>query len=173
VKSVFRYAMGAATLVLLVVASLALLAGCGGAEEESTPKPTTVASTTVTPTASPPEIETSLGTLVITEVRSSDRWPPDCDLEGQSRCGQSPEGDQILAVSLQRKHRADPISISEAQVAFEEAYVVAGDGSRADCFGVVWSDWPGDMLTVGFGLPASAHDFDLFVPGSPPVDLGR
>lgn len=123
--------------------------------------------TTPTPSATA-EIETTLGTLVIEDVQFADRFPPACD-PGSPNCQQAQEGYQVLIVWLKRLDGGDPAAIGiEFFKASEEAYVIAGDSSRTDrtAGGLLQS-----RLFLAFTPRASAHDFKLFWPDNPAVDL--
>jgi len=139
---------------------------------EEPPPPTPEPTPAPTPTPSAPEIKTPLGTLMIKDVQSADRYPPDCDLEKPYSCWvQAWEGYEILIVWLEREDGGAPGEVS-AEVgrpcSDKEVYVVAGDGSRIDC---AVGGMDSLELFVTFPVPTSAHDFKFYWPGNPAIAL--
>jgi hypothetical protein len=179
---------------LVIAATLALAAACGGTEQEphaipivtATPKPATVA-----PTATPSvqELETEWGTFAVRQVQSADRFPEGCVvstpgevwfyfegspvLKPQEPCDMARQGHRFLIVSMEQT--GGPILIGERGVSletlseFQEACtVVSPDGYRAA--GANWGLGEG-LIRVAFLVPLPASDFQLSCGGSAPVDL--
>jgi len=155
------------SLVLTVV----LLVGCG--TPAVTSQPTSVSPT---PTFIPkPKIKTPIGTLAIVEVMLIDRDPPNCDLKDETAAGclvVPKEGYRILKIVLEGTDGGDPdtIALNLPNEAFQNAHVIASDGSRGNC---VTAGLSKGVLLADFTVLNAAHDFELVWGDNPPINLGK
>ena len=139
------------------------------------PTPTPAAVATPTPTSKltsgGPEIETAAGVLLIKEVELTDRYGIQVANPGY----------QILIVSLEPKDKRDTVNTGQEEAvdrSMKDVYIVGSDGSREVPFSYGWtrvgsSPEMETELSIAFVPQTSAHDFKLYWPGNPPVDLGR
>ena len=128
-----------------------------------------------------PEINTSAGTLIITDVEFVNSFPPGCTLE--PGCEYPLDGYTILVIWTERKDGGNIEEISnmlvEETVPFISEkpgylYVSGSDGSVTNLARVhTQSDSSDSKFALVFAPPVSAHDFKLFWPGNEAIDIGK
>lgn len=120
---------------------------------------------------SPPlaTIKTSLGDLKIVKVELSDRFPPGCSNPPKLGCEGVQKGYQILLVWLESAS-GNPKIFDDLFKAYIEAYVTADDGSTTKLARTGFVDQKPFIL---FTPPDTAHNFKLFWPDNPAIELGK
>jgi len=171
-------------LTAFAFAMIVLVPACGGGGQREPPS-------TSAPTSSLGKIRTADGEYLISRVEVGDRFPADCSDLGP-KCYVGPpdcslcdirldEGAQVVSIWLEPEGE-HPTLISSWDDLMRETYVAGNDGTRASCSGLHLDlgkvgevEDVGDVkgLTLHCYGPASARELTLFVPGNPPVDLGK
>ncbi len=109
-----------------------------------------------------PEVETSIGTLIINKAEIVETL----DIGGQ----RAAPGYQILLVRLKSAKAISENRSDKIMGASEGVYVVGNDGSKTERFLGGWESDP-NLFSVGFTPPESASQFTLHWPGNDPIEL--
>jgi hypothetical protein len=153
----YTWLLQSIALILMIM----LMSGCG-----TSPSPTPIPTFTSVPL---PEIETTMGILVITEVQLSDRAPSG---------NRADEGYQALIIWLERKDKAEIDSDAGFKLLDQGIYAVADNGARTQ-FGMVGltetssSIFSGAKMWIAATPKVSERNFKLLWPDNTPIDLGK
>ncbi len=128
-------------------------------------------------TPSRPSIQTAAGTLVVTDVQISDKFPPDCS--STPDCLEARDGYQIVIVWLEKPGGGSVGDISDKLFGEavnylgekdSQAYLTSGGGDRCGFASIRIFE---DKFGLAFGSPQGVHGFTLTWPGNDPLQIGE